>query len=91
MNKKRKMDTDDKRRVFTLGVALMMLFIIVYFMFIHRLLGGDSAPWQLVDGIVAGGSVLSFVIAYIIVRLRMGEAHAPQEGAPEVQHRKFDD
>ncbi|MCI8633255.1 MAG: hypothetical protein HFE64_07230 [Lachnospiraceae bacterium] len=89
MSKKRKMDTDDKRKAFTLGVALMMLFIILYFMFIHRLLGGDAAPWQLVDGIVAGGSALSFVVAYFIVKLRMGEAHAAPEEANK--HKKFED
>lgn len=89
MRKRRKMDTDDKRRAFMLGVMLMMLFIIVYFMFIHRLLGGDAAPWQLVDGIVAGGSALSFVAAYWIVKLRMGEEHAaPQEAE---QPKRFDD
>lgn len=80
---RRKMDIDDKKKGFMYGVVLMMLFIAMYFMFIHSLLGGDAAPWQLVDSILAVGIGLSFVLGQLIAKLQTGEDHSipsSQEG-----------
>lgn len=90
MSKKRKMDIDDKKKAFIMGIAFMMLFIILYFTFIHRLVGGSEAPWQVVDSILLGGTALSFVLAFLIAWLRRGDDHTVDAEQPGTK-RKFDD